>query len=47
MNLSINKYRNKLQKIIDYGGSINETKDPKDDLDKEIEDRNMLTQDAP
>jgi hypothetical protein len=25
MNLSINKYRNTLQNIIDYGGSINET----------------------
>ncbi|MDR1239391.1 MAG: hypothetical protein LBK27_04690 [Treponema sp.] len=25
MNLSINKYRNNLQNIIDYGGSINET----------------------
>ncbi|MDR1566075.1 MAG: hypothetical protein LBS48_02180 [Treponema sp.] len=25
MNLSINKYRKKLQNIIDYGGSINET----------------------
>jgi hypothetical protein len=25
MNLSINQCRNKLQNIIDYGGSINET----------------------